>query len=172
MLVSACISICVFVSLFIHTPHVSLVVAVPNSASNLQATATVDSLKPTWVAPTAGGDVTYTVTLKDGASVKETKEDITETTTTFNVLTAGKQYTIMVVSVIGGQNSDPLQGNFYTSKEFISLNVCRVGVLSDVRNIDVMISEVLLKNCFLVSYYSISRRVMNFQFAAHDAVLT
>ena len=121
--------ICAFVSFCVHV-HISLFLAVPNAASNLQVTATVNSLKPTWVAPATGGDVTYTVTLKDGDEVKETKDGITETTTTFNKLIAGKQFIVIVVSVIGGQNSDPLQGNFYTSKSQLLVGCAHAQVLS------------------------------------------
>ena len=89
----------------------------PNAPTNLQATATVDSLTPVWEAPTLGGVTTYTVTLNDGATLKKTTPDVTGTTTTFNDgLIAGKEYTILVVSVIGGQNSEPLLADFYTSK--------------------------------------------------------
>ena len=81
----------------------------------------MDSLAATWDAPTTGGVTTYTVTLKEGSTVKETAPVVSGTTKTFNGLTAGNEYTVVVVSVIGdlnsgGQSSDPVEGKFYTSK--------------------------------------------------------
>ena len=89
----------------------------PNAPTNLQAMATVNSLTLTWEAPTSGGVTTYTVTLKEGDTIKYTTPDVIGTTTTFNNgLTAGKEYTVVVVSVIGGQNSQAVEADFYTSK--------------------------------------------------------
>ena len=88
----------------------------PNAASNVQATTTVDSLTATWVAPTTDSMTTYTVTLKKGSETKATTPGVSGTTTTFNSLSAGTEYTVVVVSVIGGQSSDPVEGKFYTSK--------------------------------------------------------
>ena len=93
------------------------VFAEPNAPSNVHAsTATVSSVTVEWTAATSGAGSTYTVTLKDGDTVKETTTGITGTTTDFNSLTAGKQYTAVVVSVNGNQSSDPVQGIVYTSK--------------------------------------------------------
>ena len=81
----------------------------------------MNSLTATWVAPTTGGGTKYTVTLKEGSTTKDTNNDVSGTTTTFSSLTAGNEYTIVVVSVIGdvnsgGQTSDSVENKFYTSK--------------------------------------------------------
>ena len=82
---------------------------------------TVNSLTATWVAPTTGGGTKYTVKLKEGSTTKTTTPDVSGTTTTFNNLAAGTEYTVVVVSVIGdlnsgGQTSDSVENKFYTSK--------------------------------------------------------
>ena len=93
-------------------------------------TATVDSLAVSWTAPTPGGVTSYTVTLKEGTATKGTKTGVTGTTATFDSSTAGKEltagtkYTVEVVSVAGvlnsgGQSSDSLSGNFFTSKSVL-----------------------------------------------------
>ena len=81
----------------------------------------MNSLTATWVAPTTGGGTKYTVTLKEGSTIKTTTPGVSGTTTTFNGLTAGNEYTVVVVSVIGdlssgGQTSDSVENKFYTSK--------------------------------------------------------
>ena len=96
----------------------------PNAPTGLTVTAaTVNSLAVSWTAPTTGSVTSYTVTVKekDSASIKETKTGDSGTAATFTGLTAGKEYTVAVVSVAGvvssgGQNSDPLSHDFYTSK--------------------------------------------------------
>ena len=87
-------------------------------------TATVDSLAVSWTAP-SGAVTSYTVTVKEGTAIKDTKT-VTGTTATFDSsaadkkLTAGTEYTIEVVSVAGVLNSDSsLSGNFYTSKSVL-----------------------------------------------------
>ena len=80
-------------------------------------TVTVNSLTVTWTASSTAG-VSYTVTLteKDGASVK-TKISVSGTSKAIDSLTAGTQYTVVVVAVIGGQSSAEVNGTkFYTSK--------------------------------------------------------
>ena len=74
----------------------------------------MNSLTATWDAPTTGGGTTYTVTLKEGSTTKTSTPGVSGTT--FNSLTAGMEYTIVVVSVIGGQTSDSVENKFYTSK--------------------------------------------------------
>ena len=93
----------------------------PNAPTNLQVTATVNSLAASWTAPTPGAVTSYTVTLKEGSRTKDAKTVVSGAAATFAGLTAGKEYTVAVVSVAGvlssgGQNSDPLSHNFYTSK--------------------------------------------------------
>ena len=84
--------------------------------------AALNSLTVSWTAPSSGAVTSYTVTLKEGTITKVTKPGVTETTATFDSLTAGTKYTVEVVSVAGvltsgGQSSDSLlSGNFYTSK--------------------------------------------------------
>ena len=83
------------------------------------------SLEVSWTAPTPGGVTSYTVTLKEGTTTKDTQTSVTGTTATFDSLTAGTKYTVEVVSVAGvlnsgGQSSDSsLSGNFYTSKSVL-----------------------------------------------------
>ena len=99
----------------------------PNAPTNLQVTtAAVDALTISWTAPTTGSVTSYTVTVKekDSASIKETKSVVSGTAANFAGLTAGKEYTVTVVSVAGvvssgGQNSDPLTDNFFTSKSVV-----------------------------------------------------
>ena len=112
--------------LFELIPYIRCVCTEPNAPTKLQMTAaTVDSLKVSWTASTTGS-VTYTVTLneKDITTGKETKTNVSGTAATFAGLTAGKEYTVAVVSVAGvvssgGQNSDPLADNFFTSKSVL-----------------------------------------------------
>ena len=93
----------------------------PNTPTNLQVTAaTMNSLTVSWTAPTAAV-TSYTVTVKEGTTTKDTKTGVTGTAATLAGLTPGKEYTVAVVSVAGdgssgSQSSDPLSGNFYTSK--------------------------------------------------------
>ena len=75
----------------------------------------MNSLTVTWTASSTAG-VSYTVTLKkDGASVK-TKISVSGTSKAIDSLTAGTQYTVVVVAVIGEQSSAEVNGTFYTSK--------------------------------------------------------
>ena len=87
-------------------------------------TATVNSLAVSWTAPTPGAVTSYTVTLKEGTTTQDTKSVDSGTAATFTGLIAGKEYTVAVVSVAGvvisgGQSSDPLSDNFYTSKSVL-----------------------------------------------------
>ena len=91
----------------------------------------MNSLTVSWTAPSSGAVTSYTVTVKEGTTVKDTKTSVTETTATFDSLTvskkltAGTEYSVEVVSVAGvlnsgGQSSDSLlSGNFYTSKSVL-----------------------------------------------------
>ena len=105
-------------------PYICCVCTEPNAPTDLTVTtATVNSLEVSWTAPTTGSVTSYTVTVKekDSASIKETIPVDSGTAATFTGLAAGTEYTVTVVSVAGvvssgGQNSDPLSDNFYTSK--------------------------------------------------------
>ena len=75
----------------------------------------MNSLTVTWTASSTAG-VSYTVTLKkDDASVK-TEPGVSGTSKAVGGLTAGTQYTVVVVAVIGGQSSAEVNDTFYTSK--------------------------------------------------------
>ena len=94
----------------------------------------MNSVTATWDAPTTGGGTKYTVTLKEGSTTKDTNNDVSGTTTTFSSLTAGTEYTVVVVSVIGdlssgGQSSDSVEGKFYTSKSEWVYRISRVSVI-------------------------------------------
>ena len=90
----------------------------PNAPSNVGVTTvTVNSLTVTWTASSTAG-VSYTVTLteKDGTTEKS-ETDVSGTSKAVGGLTAGTQYTVVVVAVIGGQSSAEVNGGkFYTSK--------------------------------------------------------
>ena len=88
------------------------------------------SLTVSWTAPTSGAGTSYTVTLKEGTTTKDTQTGVTGTTATFDSLTSGTQYAVAVVSVIGylgygGQNSASLSDDFYTSKSFLDYRVTK-----------------------------------------------
>ena len=77
----------------------------------------MNSVTVTWTASSTAG-VSYTVKLteKDGTSVK-TEANVSGTSKAIGGLTAGTQYTVVVVAVIGGQSSAEVNGGkFYTSK--------------------------------------------------------
>ena len=79
---------------------------------------TTTSLKVKWVAP-EGERTSYIVTLDDGSGSgsEETKTPGGDKTSAeFTVLTAGKQYTVRVVTVSGSAKSAIAEGEFYTSK--------------------------------------------------------
>ena len=75
---------------------------------------TVNSLTVTWTASSTTG-VSYTVTLKKDGTVT-TETGVSGTTITIDGLTAGTQYTVVVVAVIGGQSSAGAVDTVYTSK--------------------------------------------------------
>ena len=93
---------------------------VPNAARNMEATVGETSLTLTWDAPVSGRVETYTAMLKTGSGLKHTS-NVTTSTATFTGLTAGKQYTVVVVTVCGDQISKPLENNFHTSTCIIVL---------------------------------------------------
>ena len=94
---------------------VNLTFLEPNVARSLKTTVTaLRSLTVTWLAPTGVVEY-YTVQLKNKAS---TKQRISKNTrqATFNNLLPGTPYTVVVVTVSGGQQSEALEKRFYTSK--------------------------------------------------------
>ena len=87
----------------------------------------MNSLEVSWTPPATGSVTSYSVTVKEKGSdsIKETKP-VSGTTATFTDLAAGTEYTVAVVSVAGvvssgGQSSDSLGDDFFTSK---SVMVC------------------------------------------------
>ena len=90
----------------------------PIAPSNVGvSTVTVNSLTVTWAASSTAG-VSYTVTLTENdGTTEKTEPGVSGTSKAFGGLTAGTQYTVVVVAVIGGQSSAEVNGgNFYTSK--------------------------------------------------------
>ena len=78
-------------------------------------TVTVNSLTVTWTASSTTG-VSYTVTLKNGATTVKTEPGVSGNSKAIDRLTAGTQYTVVVVAVIGGETSAEADKTFYTSK--------------------------------------------------------
>ena len=96
----------------------TVIVSEPNVIRKLQATASVSSLTVTWDEPSPGLVERYTVELRGET---EPKQEINVKSATFNSLTPGKQYTVVVVAFSGnlssgGQKSAETVGHFYTSK--------------------------------------------------------
>ena len=104
-------------------------IAEPNSVSGLEIDSmTTTSLMVKWATP-AGQLTGYIVTLDDGSGSDKTKtpgED--ETSAEFTGLTAGKEYTVRVVTMSGSAKSAIAEGQFYTSKS----NGCFCGVWTKV----------------------------------------
>ena len=84
----------------------------PSAAKNLKAMVTDESMTVTWTAAT-GIVGYYEVWLKEKS---DTKRNVTQPRTTFTDLTAGKQYTVVLVTVSGDQRSITAEKSFYTSK--------------------------------------------------------
>ena len=102
---------------------VLVIISEPNVVRNLQATASVGSLTVTWDEPSPGLVDKYTVELRGET---KPKQEISAKTATFNSLTPGKQYTVVVVAVSGNLNSGVQKsaetvGHFYTSKSQMSI---------------------------------------------------
>lgn len=88
----------------------------PNAATNLRTTTVTESkLTVEWTAPVNGVVKEYELQLKSKAVNTNT---VTRTTTsaTFEGLTAGTKYTVVVISKSGVQRSRALDEDFYTSK--------------------------------------------------------
>ena len=86
-----------------------------NATSNLQATATADSLTVTWDAPPEGRVTGYTVELLDlNATIQTINPDV-RMATVFG-LDAGTRYTVVVITIDDDQEDYPLENSFYTSK--------------------------------------------------------
>ena len=88
-------------------------IAVPHSVMESMA---ATSLTVKWDAP-AGERTSYIVTLDDGSGSEETKTPDQDTTSAkFTGLTAGKSYTVRLVTVSGS-------AKFYTSKSDICVSM-------------------------------------------------
>jgi hypothetical protein len=85
----------------------------PSAATDLAATASAGKLFVSWNAP-SGEEITgYTVELKN---VSDSQKLITATTTTFDNLTPGQKYTVVVVTMIDTLRGQSVEKDFYTSK--------------------------------------------------------
>ena len=92
--------------------------SVPEAALNLKVDVrTVHSLTVTWDVPMSGGLTGYTVNVEERTGSEQTIQDSAPRIVTFNGgLSAGTQYTVILVTVSGDQNSKPIQKTFHTSK--------------------------------------------------------
>lgn len=92
--------------------------SVPEAAQNLKVdVGTVHSLTVTWNVPMSGGLTGYTVNVKEKTGSEQTIQGNAPRIVTFNGgLSAGTQYTVILVTVSGDQNSKPTQKTFHTSK--------------------------------------------------------
>ena len=107
----------------------------PDVAWNLAlATITTSSLTVTWDAP-IGGVTSYSVEI-DTVPSRKTIYSSAERTATVDGLTAGTQYTVVVISVSGEQHSEPLYGTFFTSK-FADLHLFRSDITREVKTVSV-----------------------------------
>lgn len=85
----------------------------PSAATGLGATASSDQLVVTWTAPSGEVVTGYTVELKD---VANSQKPVTATTATFDHLSPGKKYTVVIVSKIDSLSGGTVEKDFYTSK--------------------------------------------------------
>ena len=89
-----------------------LTVLEPNGVKTMTAQATVSSLTVTWDKPV--GTVTkYKIELKDISNTQQTR---TNRNIVFSHLMAGKLYIVIVIALINGLQSEPLETVFYTRK--------------------------------------------------------
>ena len=88
----------------------------PNKAKDLIATKrTVDSLTVKWDVG-VGEKSGFTVSLEEVTNTANTISGIDQKEWTFSGLTAGTEYTVVVVTNSGNQTSESLTGKFYTCK--------------------------------------------------------
>ena len=99
--------------------HISLIsmcdFTEPGPATNIKTTATSTSVAVSWTAP-IGQKVTkaYQVELKDVTPMQKTW--VAEKSTTFNNLSPGKSYTVVVTPIIGSTFGDPAESTFTTNE--------------------------------------------------------
>ena len=112
-----------------------MIILEPDVAWNLAlATITTNSLTVTWDAP-IGGVTSYSVEIYTVPS-RKTIYSSAERTATIDGLTAGTQYTVVVISVSGEQHSEPLYDSFFTSK-FAHLHLFRSDITREVKTVSV-----------------------------------
>ena len=102
----------------------------PNAVENLVvSTRTTSSLTVEWAGPTDGGWEGYTVKLVgDGAHPSQTLNK-DATTATFTGLTAGTEYTVSVVTMVGNQQNTKVEDKLFTSKYITRF--CKVCISED-----------------------------------------
>ena len=96
----------------------------PNAATIRGASVTERSMTVSWNQP-SGGVGQYEVQLNEKSGSKQTIKQKSTTSATFNGLTPGTKYTVVLVTVYGGQRSHTPDKIFYTSK-CILINKCRI----------------------------------------------
>ena len=99
----------------VYLKHVAIHVTVlePNSPTITGATVTKGTMKVIWTAP-SGTVGYYEVELKEKSGTKQNAT--TGTSATFHGLSAGTEYTVLLVAVSVGQRSTTAERSFYTSK--------------------------------------------------------
>ena len=102
----------------------------PNAVENLVvSTRNTSSLTVKWAAPTDGGWEEYTAKLEgDGAPSQQTLNKHA-TTATFTGLTAGTEYTVSVVTMVGNQQNTKVADKLFTSKYITRF--CKVCISKD-----------------------------------------
>ena len=96
----------------------------PNAATISGTSVTERSMTVSWNQP-SGGVGKYEVRLKEKSGSKQTITPKSKTSATFNGLTPGTQYTVVLVTVYGGQRSTTSEKDCYTSK-CVLINKCRI----------------------------------------------
>jgi len=96
----------------------------PNAATIRDATGKKTSMTVSWNQP-SGGVGKYEVRLEEKSGSKKIIQPKSKTSATFNGLTPGTKYTVVLVTVYGGQRSTTSKKPFYTSK-CVLMNKCRI----------------------------------------------
>ena len=93
----------------------NLFILEPNTATIRDATVTKTSMTVSWNQP-SGGVGQYEVRLEEKSGSNQIIKSKSTIRATFNGLTPGTQYTVVLVTVYGGQRSTTPNKAFYTSK--------------------------------------------------------